>query len=88
MSERNRRGDHTPEGGRFFAPTPDSIARRCGTPSVAPTRIDLLPAAPAGGQREGVRKLFEVVVEKAGPETLSMLDVFLSRLAESPSSAR
>jgi len=33
-------------------------------------------------QRDQVKKLFEVVVSQAGPETLGMMDVFLSRLAE------
>lgn len=38
--------------------------------------------------REQVRKSFEAVLASAGQETVTMLEVFLSRLAESPSMKR
>jgi transcriptional regulator with XRE-family HTH domain len=49
--------------------------------------LDLLPVSSSSGtasQREQVKGLFEAVVTRAGSETLAMLGVFLSRLAESP----
>ena len=54
--------------------------------------IELLPV-PAGAEdveshRSRVKGLFDAVVRKAGRETLSMLDVFLARLAESPAVSR
>ncbi|MBY0515231.1 MAG: helix-turn-helix domain-containing protein [Gemmataceae bacterium] len=53
---------------------------------------DLLPppvsAADARAHREKVRGMFEGVLSKAGPETLAMLEAFLTRLAESASSNR
>jgi transcriptional regulator with XRE-family HTH domain len=53
--------------------------------------VDLLPMTPAErpeAQRERVRGLFETVVGRAGPETLTMLETFLARLAESKAAAR
>ncbi len=50
---------------------------------------DLLPSAQsvetATDQREQVKKSFEGVLSKAGPETLGLLEVLLARLTESPS---
>lgn len=54
--------------------------------------IDLLPAPqlPESVEvyREQVRRQFEAVVKKSGRETLSMLTLFLGRLAESPAANR
>ena len=65
----------------------DRLATALGT-----TITDLLPQPAAAGdasnQRDQVKKLFESVLPKAGPETLGMLEVLLSRLAESSSSNR
>lgn len=65
----------------------DRLARALGT-----TIPDLLPQPPttvdANSLRDQVKKVFESVLPEAGPETLGMLEVFLSRLAESPSSKR
>jgi transcriptional regulator with XRE-family HTH domain len=55
------------------------------------TVVDLLPqpaVANAEGQRDQIRKAFEAVLTKAGGETLRLLELFLARLAESPSSKR
>jgi len=50
---------------------------------------DLLPGPEAGEVgREDVKKLFDTLLPKAGPETLSMLAMFLTRLAESPTTRR
>ncbi len=53
---------------------------------------DLLPA-PSGPEtpetlRQQVEQLFEVIVAKAGSGSLSMLKLFLERLAESPAVSR
>ncbi len=53
--------------------------------------IELLPAVPGeemAGVRDRVRTLFDGLVSKAGHETLSMLEVFLDRLAESKATSR
>ncbi len=47
---------------------------------------ELLPAPEAGLDKDDVKKLFETVTQKAGPETLSMLKVLLTRLSESSGS--
>ncbi|HYH66460.1 MAG TPA: helix-turn-helix transcriptional regulator [Urbifossiella sp.] len=53
---------------------------------------ELLPPAgsPATAEagRERVRALFEAVLPRAGQETLSMLEVLLARVAESPAASR
>ena len=50
---------------------------------------DLLPSSEAGAvDREEVKKLFDALLPKAGPETLSMLAMFLTRLAESSTTRR
>lgn len=64
----------------------ERLAKALGT-----TITDLLPQPPAegaGDRREQVKKLFEGVLSKTGPETLGMLEVLLARLAESPSAKR
>ena len=56
------------------------------------TITDLLPRPAAsddsGDQKERVRAAFEAVLSRAGDETLEMVRVFLSRLAESSSLGR
>jgi len=50
--------------------------------------VDLLPSTPhpdAEVVREDVQKLFKAVVAKAGRDTLTMLKLFLDRLAEANS---
>lgn len=45
---------------------------------------DLLPTPEGeGASKEEVKKLFEALMQNAGPETLSMLKVFMTRLSES-----
>lgn len=49
--------------------------------------IELLPAPvppEAEGYRVQVKELFEAALVKAGPETISMLKLFLERIATSP----
>jgi transcriptional regulator with XRE-family HTH domain len=55
------------------------------------TVVDLLPQPAAENvddQRDQIRKAFESVLAKAGGETLRLLELFLARLVESPSSKR
>lgn len=56
------------------------------------TITDLLPrpasSDDSGDQKERVRIAFEAVLSRAGDETLEMVRVFLSRLAESSSLGR
>jgi transcriptional regulator with XRE-family HTH domain len=65
----------------------DRLAKALGT-----TVADLLPQSVAvenvDDQRGQIRKAFESVLLKAGGETLRLLELFLARLAESPSSKR
>lgn len=65
----------------------DRLAKALGV-----TVVDLLPPPTAvenvENQREQIRKLFEDVLTKAGNETLRLLELFLTRLAESPSLKR
>jgi transcriptional regulator with XRE-family HTH domain len=50
---------------------------------------ELLPAPEVkGASREEVKKAFDALLPKAGPETLSMLMALLSRLADSSTSRR
>ena len=51
---------------------------------------DLLPTREENSetQQEKVRQLFESVIRKAGPETLSMLKALFTRLAEASSGTR
>jgi transcriptional regulator with XRE-family HTH domain len=53
---------------------------------------DLLPpptvSLTADAHRERVKNLFEAVLARSGQETLSMLELFLARLAESPPVSR
>ena len=65
----------------------DRLAKALGT-----TVVDLLPPPAPGGdggaQRDQIRKVLESVLAKAGAETLTLLELFLTRLAESPSAKR
>lgn len=65
----------------------DRLAKALNT-----TISDLLPrpsaSADSGDQKEQVRIAFEVILSRAGGETLEMVRVFLSRLAESSSLGR
>ena len=50
---------------------------------------DLLPGPEAGEvSRDDVKELFDALLPKAGPETLSMLAMILARLAEAPATRR
>ena len=50
---------------------------------------DLLPGPEAGEvSRDDVKELFDALLPKAGPETLSMLAMILTRLAEAPATRR
>lgn len=50
---------------------------------------ELLPASDGpAADREQLRQRFAVLVSKAGPETLGMLEAFLDRLADSPTVTR
>src|SRR5690242_20080263 len=68
------------------APGIDTLDQLARALQVAAT--ELLPTAAAASsveaQREQVRRLFEAVLSRAGPDTLSMLHALLSRVAESP----
>ena len=71
------------------APGIDLLERLAAALGVKVT--ELLPATPgedADAQRERLKGQFEVVVKKSGPQTLGMIDVFLTRIAESPAIAR
>lgn len=72
------------------APGIDLIERLARALGVGVT--DLLPATTEAGttdeNRGRVKGLFEAVLPKAGPETLTMIGVFLARVAESPSVSR
>ena len=65
----------------------DRLAKALGT-----TVADLLPPPAAAenvdDQRDQIRKAFESVLAKAGGETLRLLELFLARLVEAPSSKR
>lgn len=54
--------------------------------------IDLLPphssVLTADEHRDRIRNLFDAVLQRSGPETLSMIEVFLSRIGESPALSR
>ena len=50
---------------------------------------DLLPGPEASEvSRDDVKELFDALLPKAGPETLSMLAMILARLAEAPATRR
>jgi transcriptional regulator with XRE-family HTH domain len=65
----------------------DRLARALG---VEITELLPPPAVPATADlhRQQVRELFEALLPQAGQETLTMLGIFLSRLAESPAAKR
>jgi transcriptional regulator with XRE-family HTH domain len=72
------------------APGIDLLERLAQALRVALT--ELLPVSSLPDTVEAFRRVvkqrFNAVVEKSGQETLSMLDLFLSRLAESPAALR
>ena len=72
------------------APGIDLLERLARALQVALT--ELLPASALPDSVDAFRKIvkeqFNAVVEKSGQETLSMLNAFLTRLAESPAALR
>ncbi len=72
------------------APGIDLLERLAKALGVGITELLPMPAMPATAamRRDQVKGLFEVVLPKAGQETLAMLEVLLARLAESPTVSR
>lgn len=72
------------------APGIDLLERLARALGVSVTDLLPTPSQPetVEAYREQVEQLFDAVLAKAGPDTLSMLKLFLERLAESPPSRR